>query len=749
MLIEFWLAIIVIAAFTAIYFILARKRYQETIVYLKNVEEKGRQNEQILGVLQATAQRQAQELALLDKVRLALARELDLQAVIRTVVESVADTFGYTLVSLYLLEGDKLVLQHQVGYEKTIQKISLESGICGRVAGTGQPVLLEEVRSDPEFLGAIENILSEVCVPFFDQGKLAGVLNVESTQGVKLTTADLQLMTAISEHVSIAIGRARLYAAIRMSEERYRTLADAAPDAIFIFSLEGELTYINNIGAELFGYPPEELIDHTSDEMPLNIAAFVKKPAFQQVIETKKPFQTEGFIRLNDRSFWYETKLVPVCDPNGIPVAVMGIARDITDRKHTESILEQRANELSALYALGRRINASRSIDEIVQASVEEIEPVIAHDLSLLFLRSGQRLVLRGQGPTNSTYHLNPASVHRVGECLCGLAMKNRKLVFSADISSDPRCTRFECRSAGLHSFAALPLFAENEVIGVLGLASTNEKDFRSASNILETLANQVATGIQSALLHEQERQHAQELEQHVRARTAELEAKNRELETFSYSVSHDLKAPLRGIEGYSTLLLEDCGKQIDEQGRMYLGNIRSGVNKMSQLIDDLLAYSRLERRMVVRKEVNPRQIVDTLTNEWLKNPQNQAVFVVDLPNMTVQADPESLSQALRNLIDNAVKFSRDAPQPRVKISGSENENICVLWVQDNGIGFDMQYVNRIFEIFQRLNRDEEYPGTGIGLAMVRKAMEHMGGRTWAESVPGNGATFYLEIPKK
>jgi signal transduction histidine kinase/HAMP domain-containing protein len=195
---------------------------EERAAERQQAEDALRGSEQRYRALCATAQRQAQELLLLDQVRTALARELDLPAVIRTVVEGIAQTFGYTQVSLYLLEGDLLRLQHQVGYERVIAQIPITQGVSGRVARTGQPVLLEDVRADPTFLGAIEGIVSEVCVPLCDQSRVVGTLNVESTHGVTLTEADLRLMTALSEHIGIAIGRARLYAEVRESAESLR-----------------------------------------------------------------------------------------------------------------------------------------------------------------------------------------------------------------------------------------------------------------------------------------------------------------------------------------------------------------------------------------------------------------------------------------------------------------------------------------------------------------------------------------------
>ena len=239
------------------------------------------------------------------------------------------------------------------------------------------------------------------------------------------------------------------------------------------------------------------------------------------------------------------------------------------------------------------------------------------------------------------------------------------------------------------------------------------------------------------------------ELEMRIEARTAALNAKSRELESFAYSVAHDLKAPLRGIDGYSRILLEDHAGNLDQDGQSLVHTIQNSTDEMNQLIDDLLAYSRLERRELKTDRIKLAPMIDSLVEEKRREAAERRIdFVVDINGATALADASGLAQALRNYLDNAIKFTGKVNEPRIEIGSQERGESCVLWVRDNGIGFDMKYHDQIFDIFQRLNGTEDYPGTGIGLAIVRKAMERMGGRAWAESNPGRGATFYLEIPR-
>ncbi|MBD5801464.1 Phytochrome-like protein cph1 [Azoarcus sp. Aa7] len=236
-------------------------------------------------------------------------------------------------------------------------------------------------------------------------------------------------------------------------------------------------------------------------------------------------------------------------------------------------------------------------------------------------------------------------------------------------------------------------------------------------------------------------------LEDRVAERTAQLQAANQELRSFSYTVSHDLKAPLRGIEGYSQLLLDQYRDRLDEDGRHFLTSIRRGALTMHELIEDLLAYSRIERQTLDIRAVDLPAVVQGVLDGFTHEIRTHGMEVVvkELPPQ-IRTDPSGLTLVLRNLISNALKFTRATPAPRITIDAYRRDRHIVLTVADNGVGFDMKYHDRIFEIFQRLHRAEDYPGTGIGLALVRKALQRMGGTVWAVSEIGRGATFHVEL---
>jgi signal transduction histidine kinase len=239
------------------------------------------------------------------------------------------------------------------------------------------------------------------------------------------------------------------------------------------------------------------------------------------------------------------------------------------------------------------------------------------------------------------------------------------------------------------------------------------------------------------------------ELEQRVIDRTKQLERMNNELKVFSYSVSHDLKAPLRGIDGYSKLLLEIYSGDLVEEAQLFIRNIRESTIQMNQLIEDLLTYSRLERSVLSMRDIDMQKFIDDMLNLYQNEIKDKNISInIDISNSIITTDQNSLSLALRNIIENAIKFTAKEENAQITIGMSSTKFYDTIFVKDNGIGFNMEYHDKIFDIFQRLHHVEDYPGTGIGLALVAKAMHRLNGRAYAKSEPYNGATFYLEIPK-
>jgi len=236
------------------------------------------------------------------------------------------------------------------------------------------------------------------------------------------------------------------------------------------------------------------------------------------------------------------------------------------------------------------------------------------------------------------------------------------------------------------------------------------------------------------------------ELEQRVRDRTAELETANKELEAFSYSVSHDLRAPLRSINGFAHALAEDYGSQLDVNARDYLNRVQKASERMGLLIDDLLNLSRLSRAPLHRDGINLSAIASEVIDDLRKTEPGRSVDVVITPDMTCNGDPNLLRVALQNLIGNAWKYTRRTAQAHIKFTVTKENDRHVYCVRDNGAGFNMQYADKLFSPFQRLHSAQEFEGTGVGLATVSRVIKRHGGNIWAESVVGQGATFCFTL---
>jgi light-regulated signal transduction histidine kinase (bacteriophytochrome) len=238
-----------------------------------------------------------------------------------------------------------------------------------------------------------------------------------------------------------------------------------------------------------------------------------------------------------------------------------------------------------------------------------------------------------------------------------------------------------------------------------------------------------------------------QDLELKVIARTVELETVNKELASFSYSVSHDLRAPIRAISGYTKVLEEDYADKIDDEGKKSLQAIINNTKRMGMLIDDLLAISRLGRKQVTYFEINMDSQVSSIKEEVLREDHENRINFVVKDLFPAKGDQALVKQVWINLISNSVKYSKNEPLAYIEVGAFEKEKDFVYYVKDNGAGFDMLYYEKLFGVFQRLHSQEEFEGTGIGLAIVQKIIHRHNGTVWAESKLNEGACFYFSMP--
>jgi light-regulated signal transduction histidine kinase (bacteriophytochrome) len=293
-----------------------------------------------------------------------------------------------------------------------------------------------------------------------------------------------------------------------------------------------------------------------------------------------------------------------------------------------------------------------------------------------------------------------------------------------------------------------VPLTAHGQTFGVLTMVmSESERRFDTNDlTLAEELARRSALLIEGARLYQEVQKANADLEARVTARTMQLEAANKELEAFSYSVSHDLRAPLRAVSGFAKILQEDFQTVLPPDGVEYVDLIRQNALQMGNLIDELLRFSRLGRQNLVMHRVDMADLVRGVIEDLCAGAATRPDFAIgNLP--PAWGDAVLLKQVFANLIGNAIKFSRNSPAPRVEIDSHQADGgQTVYYVKDNGAGFDMRYVNKLFGVFQRLHLAEDYEGTGVGLAIVQRIVQRHGGRAWAEGELNKGATFYISL---
>ena len=494
-------------------------------------------------------------------------------------------------------------------------------------------------------------------------------------------------------------GRPRQYVAIRAditprkwaeeAQVRLAAIVSSSDDAIISKTLEGVITSWNPGAQKLFGYAAEEAIGRPIAMLfpPERLGEEAEILARIARGESVKHFETVR--RRKDGSLLdISVTISPITDREGRIIGASKIARDITERK----LLEAKTAWLA-------------SFPEQAPNSVVELD-------------------LR----TREIHYLNPTTLRNFPD-LPGCGLEHPYLVALGPLVEASRARGGE------------PIRRELNV---------GEKCFaQSVTHLADTGRTRIyGTDITERRQAEEEihRLNA-ELERRVVERTAQLEAVNRELEAFSYSVSHDLRAPLRSVHGYVRMIMEDYGSRFDAEGTRLLNVVSNEARRMGRLIDDLLDFSRLGRQKMGATEVDMAALARGEFESLTRDVPGRKPRLDFRPLPLAHGDPAMLRQVFANLIGNAIKFSRLEPEPVVEVGSRPGDRETVYYVKDNGVGFDERYIHKLFGVFQRLHSEEEFEGTGVGLALVQRVIQRHGGRVWAEGKLRQGATFYFTLP--
>jgi GAF domain-containing protein len=703
-------------------------------------------------------------------------------------------------VTLIDRDGDQLVLL-AVNVEG---QTSLGSGGRGSsddrpgiaILRRGEPILIDDVLALPNCPPHYSRLLEEgICswlfAPLVYQGELIGSLNLGASAPRTFTASHIEVACEVANQLAIAIQQARIMAQTAEALAREQRLNEVSRAIGGRLDSREVITTVIRLAAQIVNADAGMLgivaPDGESMSIPYHVNFPVDLPpvAPRGVSSLWQIFDSGRPAILNDYPSW-PAALPPLVQAGvqavlGVPVLAgeqrLGVMAFYTMRPgqqfserdaavaasigrqaglalqnaHLFEAVQQRVAVLTALYEIGLDVSAQLDLPSLLETIVERV-------LRLLDAPAGAVYLLRPEERALELVAAIPGpgvgSRVAIGEALAGSVAESGLPLVMAESGTGPPPYLLPTPLPS-ETTAGVPILWSGHVVGVLQVSSARVGQFGpEAIETMRLLAAQAAVAIQNARLFAAARQAEEalrslnvELEQRVAERTVQLNVTNQELEAFSYSVSHDLRAPLRIIDGFSQALLEDYHDQLDEAGRGYLRIVREECQHMGRLIDDLLKLARVTRAEIHSGEVDLSALAEAILEKLRSRSPERPLEASVAPGLVVYGDYALIQVLMQNLLENAWKFSGRRERPRIEVGAEVRpEGGMIYYVRDNGAGFDMAYVGKLFGPFQRLHSQAEFDGIGIGLATVQRIVSRHNGRVWAQSAVDEGATFFFTL---
>lgn len=554
----------------------------------------------------------------------------------------------------------------------------------------------------------------------------------------------------------------------RKQAEKRRRLAEVSiernQDAIFWVEMDGRFFDVNQKACETLGYAREELLQMRAQEIdPLH--AFGGWEGLIEQLSRRRSMVFQS-TQIRKDGVVFPVEITADCLDFEDQRVLFAFVRDISQRLAEEQRTIRFSQRLQHLVTIDRAILAAESPPAIAETALPTVRTILGcQRVSLVRFDLEQGLASILAVDAEAPTRLGLGDENRLEDFAVSDALKEGRFVLHNELTAESAQSVVDHRllEEGIRSYLCVPLMAQGQLIGAMNVGSYRSHAFGAEEiEMAQEIALSMTIAVQQGILREQIRKYTAELEQRVAERTAQLEEAIQEMEAFSYSVSHDLRAPLRAVTGFSRILQEEHGEQLDPSGHRLLGMVIKNTRQMGELIDDLLAFARIGRQSLNRKRIAVQGVVMEALAALGVDPTAPGpdLELVLGPLPDVDADPNLLRQVFVNLLSNALKFSQDRSPARVEVRSCLGRDLpalgllpredqaaaTVVFVRDNGVGFDMKYSNQIFGVFNRLHRTEEFEGTGVGLAIVQRIIQRHGGTVWAEGRLGSGATILFTL---
>jgi PAS domain S-box-containing protein len=720
---------------------------------------------------ETTLRRLNRELSAISNCNQTLLRVEDEQTLLDAICHIVCEEAGYRMAWVGFAENDEAKTVRPVAWAGVesgyianaklswAENVEHGRGPAGIAIRSGEVVCVQDFATDPRMSLWRENALphgyrSGMALPLKDESaNVFGVLLIYSSEANIITPDEIRLLNELAGDLAFGIttlrARAehkRVVTELKISDERYRMAESIGHVGNWEYDLQTTQFWGSDETKRIYGFDPKQL-DFSTDEVENCIPERERvHQALIDLIEADKPYHLEFEILPRNSS---KPKIIASIaqlqrDEQGNPLKVVGVVQDITARKQAEFALRQSEGRYKTLFE-DSPISLWEEDFSKVKEYFDELRASGITDLRSYF--ENHLEAVRRCADLVKILDVNKATL-----ALVGLSAKDELFAPLTPTLAEESLSVFR---------EELIVLAEG------GQRFESEMIYRTPADEIRfvVLQTNVASGYEHSLgkvlvsiLDVTERKLAEEeilnlnheLEKRVMERTAQLQAVNKELEAFAYSVSHDLRAPLRHINGFMEILKKSTETVVDEQSKYYMNVISGATRHMGAMIDDLLSFSRMSRSEMSRSQVDLGSLVRDVIREFELETTNREIEWQISPLPKITGDRAMIRMAFENLIGNALKFTQPRNLAKIEIGwrqGADAENI--IFVRDNGVGFDMHYADKLFGVFQRLHRADEFEGTGIGLANVRRIIERHGGRTWAEAQPDQGATFYFSLPQK